>query len=98
MKELGHVKHCLFTIGNSWPKAFGKGSFSSLINVLFNSVYELCAKCRGNPLKLRGRQWILISNLKIESATRVSLGFLCNFAWESHKSISLNVQNDFLLT
>ena len=34
----------------------------------------------------------------MQSAPRVSLDFLCNFAWDSRKSISSNVQNDYLLT
>ena len=38
----------LFTISNSWPIAFGKGSYWSLINVLFISVNEVFAKCSGN--------------------------------------------------
>ena len=32
-----------------------------------------------------------VSDLKIESGPRVSLGFLCNFAWDFRKSISSNV-------
>ena len=46
----------LFTISNSWPLVFGKGSFRSSINVLLISVSELCAKYSGNPLKLLRRQ------------------------------------------
>ena len=43
----------LFTISNSWPISFGKDSFWSLINVLFISVNEHCAKY---SLKFRGKQ------------------------------------------
>ena len=44
------------------------------MNVLFISVNEHCAKYSGSQLKFQGQQ-ILISNLKIELAPRVSLGF-----------------------
>ena len=52
---------------------------NSIINVLSIFVNEHCAQYRGNQLQFRGRQKILISNLKIESAPRFSLGLLCNF-------------------
>ena len=98
MKKIGHVKTPLFTISNSWPISFGKDSFRSLINVLFIYVNEHRAKYSENQLKFRGRQYILISNPKIESAPRVSLGFYV----PSHGTlISLylsNVHNYFLLT
>ena len=65
----------LFTTSNSLPIFFGKDSLLSLINVVFISVNEHCAKYSRNQLKFQERQWILISNLKIESAPSVSLGF-----------------------
>ena len=45
----------LFTLSNSWPISFGK-DFRSLINVVFISINEHCAKYSGNQLKFRGRQ------------------------------------------
>ena len=51
MKKIGHVK-LLFTVNNSWPISFGKDSFLNLINVLFISVNEYCAKYSGNKIKV----------------------------------------------
>ena len=48
-------KHC-HLLCNTSPISFDKGSFWSLINVLFISVNEHCAKYIENPLKFRGRQ------------------------------------------
>ena len=54
-------------------------------------------KIQRKSVKVRRKTVDTDSYLKSESAPRVSIGFLCTFAWDSHKSISSNVQNDFYL-